>query len=109
MENKKETIAEAFGLNDDWASRNKADVHTSWDKHDLISDMFEGHLGALQNAELGETEGLSEYERKVYMAGYHMGVLLSERRFMASMIEKQGSAAIESFLREKLGGGKKED
>jgi len=109
MENTKESIAEAFGLNDDWAGRNKADAYASWEKQDRISDMFEGHLGALQNAELGETEGLTEYERKVYMSGYHMGVLIAERRFMAAMIERQGSSAIESFLREKLGGGKKED
>lgn len=87
---KEKTIAQAFGLTDDWADENKAQAFKSWDKKDVVNEMFDDHLRKVAYECLGDTEGLSEYERKVYMSGFHMGVIIHERKMMERMMAKFG-------------------
>ena len=105
MENN-DSIAVAFGLTDRWATESKAQAYKSWDKEDRISDMFETHLNHVHHDELGETEGLSDYERKVYMSGYHMGVIVAERKLIERIVREHGSTLLADFF--KGVGGKRE-
>lgn len=98
MENN-HSIAVAFGLTDEWAHESKAQAFKSWDKEDKVSDMFETHLNGLHYDELGETEGLSEYERKVYMSGFHMGVIISERKMLERLLAQHGHNLLADMIK----------
>jgi hypothetical protein len=98
MENN-DSIAIAFGLTDEWAHESKAQAFKSWDKEDKVSDMFETHLNGVHQNELGETEGLSEYERKVYMSGFHMGVVVAERKIMERLLAQHGDVVLSTMIK----------
>lgn len=98
MENN-DSVAVAFGLTDEWAYESKAQAFKSWDKEDKVSDMFETHLNGVHHNELGETEGLSEYERKVYMSGFHMGVVVAERKIMERLLSQHGDVVLSSMIK----------
>ena len=93
------SVAVAFGLTDEWAYESKAQAFKSWDKEDKVSDMFETHLNGVHQYELGETEGLSEYERKVYMSGFHMGVVVAERKIMERLLSQHGDVVLSSMIK----------
>jgi len=99
MENN-DSVAVAFGLTDEWAYESKAQAFKSWDKEDKVSDMFETHLNGIHQHELGEdTEGLSEYERKVYMSGFHMGVVIAERKIMERLLAQHGDSLLADMIK----------
>ena len=96
---KNDSIAVAFGLTDEWAAESKSQAFKSWDKEDRVSDMFETHLNDVRQDILGETEGLSEYERKVYMSGYHMGVIISERKLLERLLTEHGKELLVDVMK----------
>ena len=74
------SIAEALGLNEEWALINRHRVGKSLDNHETISDTMLECISELREEEFGEPRDISDYEKKIMMAGFHLAQEIIQKK-----------------------------
>lgn len=74
------TIAEGLHLKEEWALVNRHRIEKAYDDHDTISDTIMNVISDLRMEELGDSNNVSEYEKKLVMAGFHLAQEAMQRK-----------------------------
>jgi hypothetical protein len=80
MAEKKETIAEGMGLNEEWALINRHRAEKILEENNTVSDALLSMAADLREEEFGGGIEISIYEKKLIMMGFHLAQLIMQKQ-----------------------------